>query len=754
MSTTKKIARLGVLVLAGILARTEPGLTQGFIIPRHHPSHTVPMPDLMRHEVHVKIDDQVSRVEVRQVFYNGFHMPMEGTYYFPLPKEASISDFKMTVNGKVLSGELLEKDKARKMYEDIVRRQIDPALLEYVDHQLFSARIFPIPPREEREIVLEYTLLLKKNGSLVQFSYPLRGTLAAERNVPRVDILPVRDAVHSGSDRPGMGNETDQLILIDLESRISIKNIYSPSHNVDIDRRDDRHARISYEGKRRSSSENFILYYGLTDDDFGLNAITFRPDSREKAFYMLLISPRTDFSGDEISRKDIVFILDVSGSMRGEKIEQAKEALKYCISHLNRSDRFNIMTFSTEPRLFQPRLVDAASREREALDYIQGIEANGGTNIHDALVQAMQMPFDPNRPSSIVFITDGLPTVGITDIGKIVEGVSGNNKAGIKIFTFGVGYDVNTVLLDRIAQESRSVSDYIEPEENIEEKISSFYDKVGHPVLTDLRVEYRGVEVEDVYPRNLSDLFRGSQLTLMGRYDRGGSVGITLRGKINGRDMRWTYDADFSRESSNHDFLPHLWATRKIGYLMDEIRLHGENEELKEEIIRLSKTYGVMSPYTSYLVQEDESFTGRQSFAPGVSAQAMPVLSRDKGIGGVAKNEALSMDHGSYAVDMSKKSREMREADALGESRMDVKWVNGRTFYLKDGSWVDSEFQDQKTIDVKTGSQAYLDLVLRYQEIAKFAALGKVTFKFKDRFVRIGDTGREQFTQKELEGLF
>ena len=773
MSSPKIKSLIGVIALTIFMGLGSKIFAQGFIIPRPVPPHHTPLPKLTEHNVAVNIIDQAAKVEVTQVFYNDSKRAIEGNYYFPLPKEASISDFKMYADGKVLSGELLEKKEARKIYEDIVRRNIDPALLEYVDHNLFSAKIFPIPPNKERKIVLEYSVLLKLDGDLVQFTYPLRGQFESERLFPRPPypfpgppyVVPLdneQDNEHRYPIKNDLSTDISQVISVDIKSKISLKNIYSPSHNVDISQKDDRHAKISYEGKRKETAENFLLYYSFSQSDFGINLLTYRPEKDENGFFMLLVSPKTDISKEDIIEKDIVFILDISGSMSGEKIEQAKDALKYCINHLDKKDRFNIITFSTESRPFKSNPVDASEYRKDGLNFVDKIEAKGGTNINDALLEALQMDYKRNRPLSIVFITDGLPTVGETNVGKIINNVSDKNKDKIKVFTFGVGYDVNTVLLDKIASTNFAVSDYIEPNEKIQQKISAFYDKISHPVLTDLSLDFGGIQVEDVFPKKLPDLFKGSQLTILGRYETEKKKEISLSGKVKDDDKKFDYDADFSAPSDDNNFIPYLWATRKIGYLMDEIRLHGENEELKNEIIRLSKKYGVMSPYTSFLIQEDVPLAdhiGRVE--PRFMKKAVGNVDSDLSNHGnkISYMAAMpaaenAMGSGKMAVKISKESREMKEASSLSNSQY-IKRIGTRTFYFKDNSWIDSDYKDQPTIDIKFSSQAYTDLILTYSDLAKFLTLGEnVIVKYKGKFLKISDKGKEKLSEKELNTLF
>lgn len=775
-----KSALVGLIVLFRLILFANVVFSQGFIIPRPIPPFEPAMPKLTEHKVNVEINEQVARVKVDQVFYNDSRQPIEGTYYFPLPKEASVSDFKMIVDGKVLSGELLDKDKARQIYEDIVRRNIDPALLEYVDYNLFSARIFPIPPKKERKIVLEYSLLLKLDGDLVLFSYPLHGSIEPGRFAPPEPrpyrppqprpypgppyLIPLQqdgEEKNPTKDEKQSRRLTDiaQTIVVDLKSKTPLKNIYSPSHKVDVSRANDHHAKISYEGKRKDSADNFVLYYSLSQKDLGLSLLTYRPEENENGFFMLLISPKTEIAKDEIINKDIIFVLDVSGSMDGEKIKQAKAALRYCIENLDRNDRFNLISFSTESKLFKKRLVSASEFRNDAINYIDKLEAKGGTNINDALLDALKMKGDVKRPMSLVFITDGLPTLGETNIGNIINNITKENREKIRIFTFGVGYDVNTVLLDKLASQNQAVSDYIEPNEDIDKKISSFYDKISHPVLTDLEINYGKIDIEDVYPKKLPDLYKGSQLTVLGRFAEDKNTAITLTGKSKEQQNKFTYDADFSASKKENNLLPHLWATRKIGYLMDEIRLHGENKELKDEIIRLSKKYGVMSPYTSFLVQEELPVARSMDARPDVgSYRRSKMLNIDRNVTfGLEAHAPASapMEQGIYAVKSSKAARAMKEQESGRSQASDfVKRIGDRTFYWQDSLWVDSEYKNEKTIDIKYRSPAYMDLIMAYRDVAKFMTLGaRVIFRLQGKFVRIGEKGKEKFAKNELENL-
>lgn len=752
------------LVLLCLLFWNSIAFAQGFIIPRPDPNFSPEFLSLIEHAVNVDIIDQVATVSVDQVFFNHSNRPIEGTYYFPLPKDASISDFKMYADGKVLKGELLEKDKARQIYEEIVRRKIDPALLEYLDSNLFAARIFPIPSKKDRKIVLKYSSLLSQEAGMVKFSYPLRGEIgsnyAGSRPLPPNPRNPWLQPLGKNEQRKKVSmaepTEVSQIINFNIQSKISIKNIYSPSHDVDISRSDNHHAKISYEGKRKKVEDNFVLYYSFSQKDFGVNLLSYKPEQTEDGFFMLLVSPKTEFEKSEIIDKDIIFILDTSGSMEGEKIKQARHALKYCLNHLNKNDRFNVITFSSETAFFRAdKLVNAAEYCRDANRFVDDISAKGGTNINDALLEALKLSQNSDRPVSIVFITDGLPTVGEREVGQIIKNLRTSNKNGIKIFSFGVGYDVNTFLLDKISAESQAVSDYIEPEESIDEKISSFYDKVRFPVLTDLEINYGPVKVEDVFPKKIPNLYKGVQITILGRFKNEVDSKIVLSGKLASAAKKFNYGANFKHTEGNN-FLPQLWATRKIGFLMDEIRLHGENKELHDQIVQLSKKHGVMSPYTSFLVQEEEKMASRdrdQLLRPATewgeknNIQELSISTHAP--------RAMKGAAGSYDVKMSKKTRSMKEAESISRDS-NTKMIGNRNFHFDGNFWIDNEFnQEKNTVDIKYSSEAYKNLILTFSETGKFLSLGeKVIFNFKGKYIKISDAGKEFLSKQELQKIF
>ena len=707
---TINAAAQGVIV-PGPCTRCPENSPRVAVLPRSLPVKSI--------KIDVKIGSQVATTHLEQVFRNDTDATLEGTYFFPIPESASITEFAIWENDRRLVGEVRSRDEARRIYNEIVRRQRDPGLLEYAGKDLFQASIFPIPPRSDKKLELTYTQVLRAESGTVAYRYPL-GT---GRQVAEIGTVAGR---------------------VELESAMPLRNIYSPSHVVDIKPNGDRKSLVSFETNGSREPQDFQLFYTLTRDDFGVTLLTSR-DAGKDGYFLLMISPKDDWSEKEYSAKDVVFILDTSGSMaEAGKMEKARSALLYGIRILRPQDRFNVVAFSGEERLMETGLIaaDDAGRKRGE-QFVNSLRPVGGTNINQALLTGMPQLRSSERPRILVFLTDGLPTVGETNIGRIVENVRSARPGGVRLFTFGVGYDVNTALLDKLAAENGGVADYVEPNEDLEVKVSNFFAKINYPVLTDLQLDIAGVDTDLIYPRSLPDLFRGSQVTLIGRYRNPIDleyVRLTLSGKAGSSQKSFTYDnLRFPLRSERNDFLPRLWATRRVGWLMEQIRTNGEQRELRDEIVDLGTRYGIVTPYTSYLALE-----------PSVDARTitqLPQMNRS-GVGAFKnapppKPADVGATTGVVAVAQSKKAREQQEMlrDEKDTSFSVVRSVKGKTFYLREKIWTDAEFKAERKLPevvVKFASAEYFDLLKSKPALAEFFSLGEsVVVVFDGRVYRV-----------------
>jgi Ca-activated chloride channel family protein len=570
-----------LLSFTALLLLTNAAPAQGLLIPRDVKQAPLTMAS---HDVKVSIEDQVAVTTVEQVFRNNSGRELEATYIFPVPRGASVRKFSMWVNGREEKGELLESAKAKQIYNDIVRRTRDPGLLEYVGNDLLQVRVFPVPPQGDQKISLTFTSVAPMDSGLVEYTYPLKVDTRANRLATRFSLQ------------------------VQLKAQNPIQNIYSPTHNVALARPNDREALITVERDQIPHDRDFQLFYNSAARDVGLTALMHRPGN-DNGYFMMLISPRAELSRSQEVPRDMVFVLDTSGSMRGRRIEQARNAMKFCLDRLTDRDRFAVIHFATTVTKFNDNLKDATPHNiADARKWVDSLEANGSTAINDALLAALQMrPGDRSRPFTVVFFTDGQPTVGETNPTKIVANVMAQNSGNTRIFTFGVGDDVNAALLDQLADKTRAYTTYVRETENIEAKVSGLYAKISSPVLTDLKLTVGdGVRISEVYPPNLPDLFHGSQLVVLGRYQGSGKVSVKLAGQVGKEPREFVHDLTFAeRTTEDKSFVEDLWARRKVGFVLDQIRLHGENKELVDDVIFLAKRYGITTPYTSYLVVPD-----------------------------------------------------------------------------------------------------------------------------------------------------
>lgn len=669
-------------------------LADGFIIPHPRPGEVIPPLTVKYHRVEVEIRDQVAKTSIDQVFLNNHDRDIEGTFIFPLPENAAISEFAMYIGDKKIEGEILDSREARRIYEDIVRRLKDPALLEYIGRNTFRARVFPIPARGEKRIQLSYSELLKGEKGLLRYLYPL--------NTERFSFRPLEEVT----------------IAVKIDSKVPVTNIYSPSHKVSVRKEGPNKATLGFEEKNVKPDKDFIVYYSLSSDDVGMSFLNYT--DKEDGYFMLLAAPRYVEAKEKVINKNLVFVLDSSGSMSGKKILQTKEAARFIINHLNEKDHFSIIDFDDGVTLFSNRLVPANAENREkALKFISAVEDSGGTNINEALLKALSLMPKGERPNYILFLTDGLPTVGVTGIGEILKNVTAANTAKSRLFVFGVGYDVNTELLDRMSADNRGTSVYVGENEDLEVAISGYYEKMSSPLLADLALGFKGIETFQSYPQTLPDLFKGSQLVVLGKYKGTGPISINLMGKVGKEEKRFALENQKLVQDEAYNFLPRLWAARRIGYLLEQIRLQGDENELVDEVRNLGVKYGIVTPYTSFLVTEKEKLS-----IAAAAPEAQDALAARK-------------TTGAGAVKLSQATQQFKAQEQAPQVvSQQIRYKEDKTFYLKDGFWVDSVYKEGDPVEeIQFNSEAYFRLISEKPGIAKYLSVAEnliVTFEGKN----------------------
>lgn len=666
---------------------------------------------IVYHDVTVTIRDGIVTTHVDQLFRNETGRDVEGRYIFPLPPGAVVSSFTMWVDGQALEAQVLNADEARAIYEDFVRRAIDPALLEYIGRDALSARIFPIPDGGERRIEITYTELLSAENGVYRYRYPL--------DTERFSAWPL-DRVN---------------ISIDVETTSPLAAVYSPTHRMTVERTGAFGATGVYEEHDLLPSHDFLLYYGVSAEELGMTLLTYRTPGEDGFFLLIATPPRVEADAAPLP-KDLVFVLDRSGSMSGEKIEQAKEALRFILENLNPDDRFAVVAFSDYVEAYQTGLEPVSpGAVGSAIAWSSRLDATGGTDIDEALSVAFPLFEENDRPRFVIFLTDGEATAGETDPVVIAENALAANLFSARVFVFGVGYDVNTVLLDQLAEENRGTTTYVLPEENLEVSLSAFYRKIASPVLADTELDIAGIDTFDVFPRVLPDLFRGTQLLVLGRYRDEGDGRVTVSGQVEGVSTAYTTLQSFPDIALESSFLPRLWAGRKIAHLLNQIRIYGESDELVNEVIALSKAYGIITPYTSFLI--DDEVLADEDMADALRAAAAP-QSGATAVGGASAIQKLAQ----------------AETVSMGSDAERLRVVKDRTYYLRDSVWTDSTYVDEETIDIVLYSAAYFDLADVVPWIGPHLAVGEhVIIAVGDLFVQICDEGAESLTQEIIDAL-
>lgn len=730
------------LVLLALQSRAQVFIVEKITpVPRPMPTPYTWAPlEIESTAVNAKIQEDIAKTTVEERICNPNSTPMEGTFLFPVPKGAQLDKFTMDIDGKPVEAELLKSDKARGIYEDIVRKMKDPALLEYAGRDLFRVKVFPIAPHGQKRLVFSFTQVLKSDSGLTEYTFPL--------NTEKFSAAPLKN-VH---------------IHVEIECQQPLKNIYSPSHSVDIQRHAPNTATVAFNAKNIKPDTDFELLFMSKKEDLDATLMTYKT-GEDDGFFLLLASPGIDAKNQKIIAKDVVFVLDTSGSMAGNKLTQAKKALQFCVENLNEEDRFEIIRFSTDVQSVFNEMIPANDHSKvKATDLIQKLKPIGGTDIQSALAKALSLHDEKStRPFLVIFLTDGQPTVGETDNEKIIASVNNTTSGHARVFCFGIGTDVNTRLLDSIAEQTRAYAQYVLPEEDIEVKVSSFYSKIKEPQLANLKLTIPdSIGATKLQPTALPDLFKGDQLVVVGRYSGTGKAKIKLEGTANGKLKEFAYSVNFEKRNTDNDFISRLWATRRVGWLMDQIRLHGENTELKDEVTHLAREYGIITPFTAYLILEDEQ---RRNVPPSkitladlarnpqaraeVHAQYRVFEKQQSGrvalqnsMGGRALQSAANANEGleqMNQIQLQGMSHTMSSSVAAGKDigmifnqnrqNQQSRYIAGRCFYQNGNQWVDTEVQKLKNptaaIRIQFNSKEYFTFMRNNPQALKWLSLGQ-----------------------------
>lgn len=578
----KKLCVIFMVIMIGLSVSLDIVHADGMILPDVlSPSYLA----VRYHRVSVSIEDNLAVTRVEQEFYNPNDFPVTGRYLFPVPPGAMLTGFSAEVDGKAQP--MIQQDASATNYDlyNMMLQRNDPTLLQYADWESLAFDL-TLGAGESRPMKLEYEEVLAPTGGLLHYRYIL--------STERYSDLPLDEVS----------------ITVDLHQDGGIGALYSSSHSIQSLRKSPKDALVVWQENYTRPETDFDLYFSTAEDGFGAGLLAGRTGDQNHLLF--LFTPDLRMESQQVIPKDILFIVDRSGSMEGEKIDQARNALHYILAQLNENDRFSIIGFDDQLDFFSHLLepVDESAITQAGV-FVNSLNADGWTDIDGALQAGMEILTNDRRPgasSMILFLTDGLPTAGITDDVLIADRVlNANPDEQVRTHVFGVGYDVNTHLLDRLAADNNGTVTYIEPGQDLNAVLTEFYSKVADPVLTDVQISFDGLQVSDMYPEQIPDMYRGSSLILAARYsDPQDTVQVTIRGQTatGPKEFEYTFSLD---QIDDQPFVSRLWATRRVGKLLDIIRVEGENEALVKEVRDLGLAYGLITPYTTFIIEAQTS---------------------------------------------------------------------------------------------------------------------------------------------------
>jgi Ca-activated chloride channel family protein len=698
-------------------------------------------------EVRVSLANRVLHYEVEETFVNRGGGLGEADYLFPLPKGAAFRDLKLSINGELVAGETMNAGEARRIYEEIVRRQKDPALVEWMGHGLLRTRIFPINPGEKKRVVVRFDAVAEREGDAVRIDY-FRGTQpgAAERR-----------------DREGR-TESEGSVSFSLEYPTSEGwgHPYSPTHSLNV-RDVQAKRRVEVNGGGR---EVTLLLPMRQPSTASITVLPHATGGREDGFALITVSPPKMRA--RATPRDVTLVIDVSGSMSGNKMVQAREAAKQVLEALSEGDRFRIVDFSTDVRTFRDNWAAVnAVNMREARRYLDALEAQGSTNIAGALDEALSSSSEASRMPVVLFITDGEPSVGERNPTALAERAA-RQRGRHRVFTFGLGADVNVQLVEQLALEGRGSAHFVRPNESVERTVGLVASRLSSPVATDVRIRAEGVRLEKILPAGPVDIFAGQDLVLLARYVGSGPGRIRFEGQSADGPITWTTAFAFPERERENAFVPRLWATQRVGWLSAEKRRNGANAEIDSEIRELGERYGIPTEFTSYFVKEPGMDIALQTGnrVGDLSGRLPGVVSAPAAVKTAAPTSAASAQRQRDAqFGAARIAQEQRAAasiqtlDVMAESAGGATSAvphqrrGGHVFGLVDGVWTDVRVTAQMPrVKVKPYSAAYFKLVELVPELRELLSVGeKVVIAGRNVAVEVTDKGSEVLTEREIE---
>jgi Ca-activated chloride channel homolog len=540
--------------------------------------------EIDEHNVQVTINNGIAVTNVTQVFHNTENRQVEALYLFPVPKGASVANFSMWIGGKEMIGEVVEKQRARQIYDSYKRVRRDPGLLEQVDYKNFEMRIFPIAPQAQQKVQITYYQELDFDHDWATYVYPLA-------TAPRAGL--------SARTKGKFG------LSLHAKSEVPIVALESPSHKEEfvVVKHADNYCEASLETKGGNLNRDLVLAYHVSRPHTGIDVITSKANG-EDGYFLLTMTPGKELEAAQHGM-DYVFVLDISGSMMDDsKLQLSRGSIDAFVRELGAEDRFEVITFNVAPQaLFKELRAVNKESQTKAFEFLNAQQARGGTVLRPAMAAAYRYG-NPDRRLNVVILSDGLTEQ--SDQSELLNLIQSRPR-NARVFCIGVGNDVNRPLLSQIAEQAGGLAAFLSREDNFERQAKAFRRKLLHPAASNVRISVEGANTYDVEPQQLPNLYHGMPLRMYGRYRTPCPAKVRVQAEINGAAFDQTVDVRMAESEGTNPEIERMWAWQKIDRLLKDANLSGSRASAVNEIVRLGEGYSIVTEYTSFIVLENDA---------------------------------------------------------------------------------------------------------------------------------------------------
>ena len=594
---------LGIIQIGGEIPKTKlempinkpinPGTLEVTQLGGEIPKTKLEMP-LKHTDVNIEISGFVASATVTQHYHNPFNKPIEAVYTFPLPNDAAVDSMQMTIGSRTINGLIKRRKEARQIYDQARAKGQRASLLEQERPNIFTQSVANIMPGDNVIITIRYVNILPYAEGSYELVFPM---VVGPRYTPsNVDASRITPPVL----KPGERSGHDIALAVKLDAGVAIKNVQSSSHIIDTKKINQHEQEIKLHSADRLPNKDFVLRYEVAGQVPEIATIAHH--DKRGGFFTLIIQPQRSVTDDQVIPRELIFIVDTSGSMYGFPIEKSKEAMRRLIKGMRSTDLFNVVRFAGDTGTLwsQPKPKTSAN-VNEALRYIKGFRGYGGTEMRTGIINALEQPATAGYLRIAFLLTDGY--VG-NEFG-IFQAIE-KERRGARVFSLGVGSSVNRYLLDRAAEIGRGEAFYVRQDENSDKVIEKFFQRVDRPALAHIEIDWGKLDVTELYPAKVPDLWAGQPIRIHGRYTKGGVETIKIRGQLANRAYEQQLRVELPQNAADHEAMASVWARQKVRKLKNQMVRQGQTTELVKQVTELGLNYKLMTQWTSFVAVEEK----------------------------------------------------------------------------------------------------------------------------------------------------